>query len=137
MSRQSGGEAFIILKRMWRGGGEGVVASVCECRNGEVCCGVGWDPGGLPGAAGLHRLYTDQSTFIQNLVKQLLPAQAYRSNPRAFTSTHTRYGFHGSSYKYLVPRAAKTLGKPVESLNAIICHLGMQRGEKGAPGGGG
>lgn len=35
-----------------------------------------------------------------------------------------RYGFHGSSYKYLVPKAAEMLGKPESEVNGVFCHLG-------------
>lgn len=35
-----------------------------------------------------------------------------------------RYGFHGTSHKYLVGQAAGMLGKQPEQLNAITCHLG-------------
>ena len=35
-----------------------------------------------------------------------------------------RYGFHGTSHKYVVQRAAAMLGKPIEELKLISCHLG-------------
>ena len=35
-----------------------------------------------------------------------------------------RYGFHGTSHKYVASRAADMLGKPIESLKLISCHLG-------------
>ena len=35
-----------------------------------------------------------------------------------------RYGFHGTSHKYVAQRAADMLGKPIESLKIISCHLG-------------
>jgi acetate kinase len=35
-----------------------------------------------------------------------------------------RYGFHGNSHAYVAKRAAKMLGKPVETLNLITLHLG-------------
>ena len=35
-----------------------------------------------------------------------------------------RYGFHGTSHKYVAGRAAAMLGKPVEELKLISCHLG-------------
>ncbi len=36
-----------------------------------------------------------------------------------------RYGFHGTSHAYCTERAAQMLGRPVEELNLIICHLGQ------------
>lgn len=35
-----------------------------------------------------------------------------------------KYGFHGTSHKYVAQRAAKLLGKPLEELKLITCHLG-------------
>lgn len=35
-----------------------------------------------------------------------------------------KYGFHGTSHKYLAHRAAELIGKPIESLKLITCHLG-------------
>ena len=35
-----------------------------------------------------------------------------------------RYGFHGTSHKYVSGRAAAMLGKPIEQLKIITCHLG-------------
>jgi acetate kinase len=35
-----------------------------------------------------------------------------------------RYGFHGISYQYATQRTADLLGKPLESLRMIVCHLG-------------
>ena len=35
-----------------------------------------------------------------------------------------RYGFHGISHQYCAQRTAQLLGKPLESLKLITCHLG-------------
>ena len=35
-----------------------------------------------------------------------------------------RYGFHGTSHRYVSQRAADMLGKPITSLKIITCHLG-------------
>lgn len=35
-----------------------------------------------------------------------------------------RYGFHGTSHEYVSRQAAEFLGKPYESLNQIVLHLG-------------
>ena len=35
-----------------------------------------------------------------------------------------KYGFHGTSHKYVAERAAKLLGKPLEQLKLVSCHLG-------------
>jgi len=36
-----------------------------------------------------------------------------------------RYGFHGTSHAYCTGRAAEMLGRPVEQLRLVICHLGQ------------
>lgn len=35
-----------------------------------------------------------------------------------------KYGFHGSSYMYIISRLAEKLNKSEEDINAIVCHLG-------------
>ncbi|PKR84304.1 acetate kinase [Heyndrickxia camelliae] len=35
-----------------------------------------------------------------------------------------KYGFHGTSHKYVSTRASEMLGRPIEQLRLISCHLG-------------
>ncbi|MEM3647312.1 MAG: acetate kinase, partial [Thermofilum sp.] len=35
-----------------------------------------------------------------------------------------RYGFHGTSHKYVAHKAAELLGEPIEKLRIVTCHLG-------------
>ncbi|RQD70352.1 MAG: acetate kinase [Tindallia sp. MSAO_Bac2] len=35
-----------------------------------------------------------------------------------------RYGFHGTSHKYVALKTAEMLGQPLEELNVVTCHLG-------------
>ena len=35
-----------------------------------------------------------------------------------------RYGFHGTSHRYVSSRCAELMGKPIEELKIISCHLG-------------
>lgn len=35
-----------------------------------------------------------------------------------------RYGFHGTSHRYVAAKAAEMLGKPIEELKIVTCHLG-------------
>lgn len=35
-----------------------------------------------------------------------------------------RYGFHGTSHRYVSAKLAEVLGKPIEDLKIITCHLG-------------
>ena len=56
-----------------------------------------------------------------------LPPEAYRYPlPRQWNLEWgiRRYGFHGLSHAYCSRRAAEMLGRPVEDLKLVICHLG-------------
>lgn len=58
---------------------------------------------------------------------QTMPAHAYIYGiPYALYKRHgiRRYGFHGTSHRYVSYRAAKMLGKSREDLKIITCHLG-------------
>ncbi|MFW5769356.1 MAG: acetate/propionate family kinase, partial [Spirochaetota bacterium] len=35
-----------------------------------------------------------------------------------------RFGYHGTSHKYVALRAAELLGRPIEEFNCVTCHLG-------------
>lgn len=58
---------------------------------------------------------------------QTMPAEAFMySLPYEIYQEHKvrRYGFHGTSHKYVAGRAAKLLGKKLSQLKLISCHLG-------------
>ena len=58
---------------------------------------------------------------------QTMPAKAYMyALPYAWYEEDKvrRYGFHGTSHKYVTGRAAEILDKPLEELKLISCHLG-------------
>ena len=58
---------------------------------------------------------------------QTMPAVAYTyALPYEYYENDKvrRYGFHGTSHKYVTQRAAAMLGKPIEQLKLISCHLG-------------
>lgn len=45
--------------------------------------------------------------------------------PEAWRATGLRrYGFHGTSHKYVAQRAAAALGEPLDRLQIVSCHLG-------------
>ncbi len=46
-----------------------------------------------------------------------------------------RYGFHGTSHKYVTYKAAEYLGKDVKDINIITCHLGNGSSLCGVKGG--
>ena len=47
-----------------------------------------------------------------------LPYSLYENN------AIRKYGFHGTSYLYLMRQASKMLNKPEKDLNLIACHIG-------------
>jgi acetate kinase len=58
---------------------------------------------------------------------QTMPKKAYLYGLpiKAYTDYKIRrYGFHGTSHSFVSKRAAEFLGKPVEDLKTIVCHLG-------------
>ena len=58
---------------------------------------------------------------------QTMPKKAYLYGLpiKAYTDYKIRlYGFHGSSHSFVSKRVAEFLGKPVEDLKTIVCHLG-------------
>ena len=58
---------------------------------------------------------------------QTMPAESYiYAIPYEYYEQYKvrRYGFHGTSHKYVSERAAAMLGKPLEETKIITCHLG-------------
>jgi len=58
---------------------------------------------------------------------QTMPAHSYMyAIPYSLYSKYgvRRYGFHGSSHRFVSNRAAEILGKNIEELKLITCHLG-------------
>jgi acetate kinase len=56
-----------------------------------------------------------------------MPAAAYTyAIPSVLATEHRirKYGFHGTSYRYVTRKAAEFLGVEVDDVNLIICHLG-------------
>ena len=58
---------------------------------------------------------------------QSMPEHTYLyAVPKSLYKEHQirKYGFHGTSHKFVTRAAAEVLGKPVEQLKLITCHLG-------------
>lgn len=58
---------------------------------------------------------------------QTMPESSFLySLPYDYYTEHgmRKYGFHGTSHKYVSERAAEMLGRPAEELRLISCHLG-------------
>lgn len=58
---------------------------------------------------------------------QTMPEKAYLyALPYDYYRKHKirRYGFHGTSHKYVANRTAEFLGENIEDLKLVVCHLG-------------
>ena len=70
---------------------------------------------------------TPQVGVFDTAFHQQMPAKAFMyALPYECYTKHKvrRYGFHGTSHKYVAQQAAKMLGKPLEELKLITAHLG-------------
>jgi acetate kinase len=68
-----------------------------------------------------------QVAVFDTAFHQTMPAKAYiYALPYEYYENDKvrRYGFHGTSHRYVSQRAAAMLGKPIEQLKLISCHLG-------------
>ena len=68
-----------------------------------------------------------QVAVFDTAFHQTMPAKAYTyAIPYTYYENDgvRRYGFHGTSHRYVSARAAEMLGKPVEELKLISCHMG-------------
>ncbi len=71
--------------------------------------------------------FMPQVAVFDTAIHQSMPKKAYLyALPRAqYTNYKIRkYGFHGTSHGYVAHKAAEQLGKPLEDLKLITCHLG-------------
>lgn len=71
--------------------------------------------------------HAPQVAVFDTAMHARMPAHAYLYGiPYELYERHgiRRYGFHGISHKYVAHRVAERLGRPVESLRIISCHLG-------------
>lgn len=68
-----------------------------------------------------------QVAVFDTAFHQTMPKKAYMyALPYEMYEKHKirRYGFHGTSHKYVAGRAAALLGKDLKDLKIITCHLG-------------
>ena len=68
-----------------------------------------------------------QVAVFDTAFHQTMPPEAYTyALPKEICDSYhlRKYGFHGTSYKYLCGRAAAMAGKSVDNFNGIMCHLG-------------
>lgn len=86
-----------------------------------------------PAEAKVIRVFREVLPNVQNVAvfdtsfHQTMPVENYLySLPMRYYEEYKarRYGAHGTSHKYVSQRAAELLGKPIEELKIITCHLG-------------
>jgi len=68
-----------------------------------------------------------QAVVFDTAFHQTMPPTSYMyAIPTVLYRRHKirRYGFHGTSHDYVSRRAAEVLGRPLEELKMITCHLG-------------
>ncbi len=87
------------------------------------------NPANLKGIEAVSAAMPDcpQCGVFDTAFHQSMPAEAYLYPlPLNFYLTHKirRYGFHGTSHKYVSMKAAEFLGRKLEDLKIISCHLG-------------
>lgn len=68
-----------------------------------------------------------QAVVFDTAFHQTMPAKSYLYPiPMSLYRKHKvrRYGFHGTSHEYVSRRTAAFLGRPLEELKMITCHIG-------------
>jgi acetate kinase len=87
------------------------------------------NPANLEGIQVARKIFPDaaQVAVFDTAFHQTMPPEAYMyALPYDLYRNHKirKYGFHGTSHKYVATQAAKLLEKPLEELNAVTIHLG-------------
>lgn len=102
-----------------------VMKAIREC----MVFGPLHNPANLSGieACSLYMPDVPQVAVFDTAFHQTMPPQSYiYALPYKVYEKYgiRRYGFHGTSHKYVSLRAAEMLGKSIEELKLITCHLG-------------
>jgi acetate kinase len=116
-------------------GGEKFAASVIindEIKKSiEECCELAplHNPPNLTGIEACEKIMPGipQVAVFDTAFHQTLPEKAYLyAIPYELYEKYKirKYGFHGTSHRFVSEEAAKLLGKPLSSLKIITCHLG-------------
>ena len=86
------------------------------------------NPANLEGIKAIERILPavpQVAVFDTAFHRQMhLPAVVYPGPYEWFEQEIRRYGFHGISHQYCTQRTAQILGRNLESLRLITCHLG-------------
>ena len=87
------------------------------------------NPPNLLGIAACQQLMptTPMVAVFDTAFHQTMPAESYiYALPYEYYTKYgvRRYGFHGTSHRYVSARAAEMLGKDLKDIKVITCHLG-------------
>lgn len=97
----------------------------------EECADLGplHNPANLMGISACMKLMpgVPEVAVFDTAFHQTMPPKAYMYGiPKEYYEKYAirKYGFHGTSHKYVSQRTAEFLGKDVKDLKTIVCHLG-------------
>ena len=101
------------------------IAAIKEC----IPLGPLHNPANLMGIEACQKVMaaTPQVAVFDTAFHMTMPEKAYTyAIPYEYYEKDKvrRYGFHGTSHRYVSARAADMLGKPAKDLKIITCHLG-------------
>lgn len=102
-----------------------VIATLEEC----VPLAPLHNPANLTGIRAAQAIFTDlpNVAVFDTAFHQTMPEHAYTyAVPRSLYREHAlrRYGFHGTSYRYVAQAAAELIGKDLKDSALVIAHLG-------------
>lgn len=104
---------------------EDVIKAVEECSDLAPL----HNPANLIGVRACQELMpnTPMAGVFDTAFHQTMPLEAYMYGiPYEYYEKYKirKYGFHGTSHSFVSKRMAELLGKPIEDLKIIVCHLG-------------
>ncbi len=116
-----GGEKFAASVRI----SDDVMAAIAEC----IPLAPLHNPANITGIEACKAVMGDvpQVAVFDTAFHQSMPGKAFMyAIPYEYYSDLKvrRYGFHGTSHRYVSKRAAEMLGRPIEELKLISCHMG-------------
>jgi acetate kinase len=87
------------------------------------------NPANLTGILAFREILSDvpMVAVFDTAFHQTMPKSSYLySLPKSYYTEYgiRKYGFHGTSHKYVSERAAELIGAPLASLRLISCHIG-------------
>ena len=88
------------------------------------------NPANITGISACKKVMGDkipQIAVFDTAFHQTMPGKAFTyAIPKEYYEKDKirRYGFHGTSHRYVSSRAAEILGRPIEELKLISCHMG-------------